>query len=191
MSKFHGGMRKMKSYVNEEGYPEIEMYLLGHRKYMRVHRLVALAFLGEPPAGKPEVRHLDGNPEHNHRSNLAFGTHQENMSDRTRHGRDPKGSRNGRAKIGEDDAAEIRKLLAIGISQSIIGKTYGLESTTVRDIGSGKLWPDVQPANDVRHARLVVVREHASRTGSGISRKRFASMVAAVDKLVAGNGGTQ
>jgi hypothetical protein len=50
-----------------------------------VHRFVALAFHGEPGAGE-EVRHLDGDPTNNHASNLAWGSHVENMADQWKHG---------------------------------------------------------------------------------------------------------
>ncbi|MGX1809702.1 NUMOD4 domain-containing protein [Nocardia sp. NPDC055321] len=51
-----------------------------------VHQLVALAFLGEPPAGF-EVRHLDGNPGNPACTNLAYGSSSENNFDIVAHGR--------------------------------------------------------------------------------------------------------
>jgi hypothetical protein len=49
-----------------------------------VHRLVLLAFRGEPPAGH-ECRHLDGDAANNRLSNLRWGTRAENAADRVRH----------------------------------------------------------------------------------------------------------
>lgn len=43
-----------------------------------VHRLVAAAFIGEPPVGH-EVNHLDGVKVHCASSNLEYATHSENM----------------------------------------------------------------------------------------------------------------
>ena len=57
----------------------------GAKRAMSVHRLVLLAFAGPCPKGM-ECRHLDGNPQNNNFSNLCWGTHQENMDDRVRHG---------------------------------------------------------------------------------------------------------
>lgn len=54
-------------------------------KMMRVHRLVAAAFIG--PSDLPLVRHLDGNPKNNYVSNLAYGDASQNAQDRTLHGR--------------------------------------------------------------------------------------------------------
>lgn len=53
-------------------------------KVVRVHRLVALAFLdGEGSL----VRHIDGDPTNNRVDNLRWGTDKENAQDTLRHGR--------------------------------------------------------------------------------------------------------
>ncbi|WP_167131951.1 NUMOD4 motif-containing HNH endonuclease [Paramicrobacterium chengjingii] len=49
-----------------------------------IHRVVARAFLGEPSG--PLVRHLDGDPENNRVSNLAYGSTSDNLYDAIRHG---------------------------------------------------------------------------------------------------------
>lgn len=59
----------------------------GKRVTGHVHRLVAEAFLGPAPSSSYEVRHLDGDPSNNTRTNLAWGTGAENWEDRRRHGR--------------------------------------------------------------------------------------------------------
>lgn len=58
-----------------------------------VHRLVALAFIGEPPEGMPLIRHLDGNARNNVVSNLAWGTAAENSLDMLSMGRSEKANR--------------------------------------------------------------------------------------------------
>lgn len=70
------------------GYRRVIVTAPGERKYVAVHRLVVLAFVGPVPDGL-EVRHLDGDPLNNDLSNLAVGTHAENMQDRLAHGRHP------------------------------------------------------------------------------------------------------
>lgn len=54
-------------------------------KSYRVHRLVLAAFVGPLPDGL-EVRHLDDDPNNNHRTNLVYGTRSENMRDRVVNG---------------------------------------------------------------------------------------------------------
>ena len=55
------------------------------RKSRTVHSLVAEAFLGPRPKGM-EVRHLNGNYWDPCVTNLAYGTHAENMADMRTHG---------------------------------------------------------------------------------------------------------
>ena len=80
----------------------------GHR-YVRVEAgfgvsvLVGLGILvlrsvKGPPSGAGQVcRHLDGNPRNNHPLNLAWGSPEQNMEDKRRHGRDGR-------KVSVDDA---------------------------------------------------------------------------------------
>ena len=48
------------------------------QKTFSVHRLVAFAFLGEPPEGKNQVNHKDSNPANNHVDNLEWCSQKEN-----------------------------------------------------------------------------------------------------------------
>lgn len=87
--------KELKLHKNKRGYINVATRVGG--KYgiaycFKVHRLVAEAFLEQPSAelveecaankvGKVIVRHLDGNKENNHYSNLAWGTYKDNMDD--------------------------------------------------------------------------------------------------------------
>lgn len=68
-------------------YRKVVLVRDGVRHTERVHRLVALTFLGLPGEGQ-EVRHLDGDSLNNAVSNLQWGSKVENRADMTRHGRD-------------------------------------------------------------------------------------------------------
>ncbi len=57
----------------------------GKRTGIKVHHMVAAAFLGPRPDGT-EVRHLNGKPADNRPMNLAWGTRSENQLDSVRHG---------------------------------------------------------------------------------------------------------
>ena len=50
-----------------------------------VHRLVALAFLGDPPESGMVVCHNDGNPANNAVDNLRWGTRRDNVMDTWKH----------------------------------------------------------------------------------------------------------
>jgi hypothetical protein len=85
-----GGIRRLETgrpvrpwVSNKPGHLKVGL----HGKRVWVHRAVALAFHGEPPEGT-EVRHLNGDPQDNRPSNLAYGTRSENNYDKRRHGTD-------------------------------------------------------------------------------------------------------
>ena len=50
----------------------------GKRKVFQVHRLIALTYIPNPDS-KPDINHIDGNPENNNVDNLEWCTKKENM----------------------------------------------------------------------------------------------------------------
>lgn len=86
----YGAMRTLpgvvlKLNVLPTGHLQVAMSREGVSRKFKVHRVVAIAFIGEPPHGT-ECCHNDGNPANNHVSNLRWGTRSENAHDRVRHG---------------------------------------------------------------------------------------------------------
>lgn len=74
---------KIFSQSNQLGYQFVGIKVKNKTKRMRVHRLVASAFIPNPE-NKPYVNHIDGNKSNNHVSNLEWVTPSEN----TKHARD-------------------------------------------------------------------------------------------------------
>ena len=63
---------------DSDGYHDILLVCEdGKRRHFRVHRLVAMTYIGNPE-NLPVVMHLDNNKSNNHYSNLKWGTVQEN-----------------------------------------------------------------------------------------------------------------
>lgn len=60
-----------------KGYEIVDLYKNGKRKTVRVHRLVAEAFIPNND-NKPEVNHIDGNKHNNNVDNLEWVTKKEN-----------------------------------------------------------------------------------------------------------------
>jgi hypothetical protein len=84
----------------------------GKSHHHRVHTLVLLAFVGEPPKNHI-CRHLDGNPLNNHIDNLTWGTRKENHDDSIRHGTNknpPKhlGQAHHKASYSDEIVASVR-----------------------------------------------------------------------------------
>lgn len=71
------GSNKDKAVRNKDGYVVTELYEGGSRSHVRVHRMVAEAFIPNPD-NKPEINHIDGDKTNNHVSNLEWVTKKEN-----------------------------------------------------------------------------------------------------------------
>lgn len=68
-----------------DGYQVVGPSINGTQPLQYVHILVLETFDGPCPPGM-ECRHWDGNPGNNHRANLLWGTHSDNIHDIVRHG---------------------------------------------------------------------------------------------------------
>lgn len=62
----------------KQDYTNVCLFVNGKRKYLTVHRLVALTYIPNPE-NKPQVNHIDGNKWNNDSSNLEWCTRYENM----------------------------------------------------------------------------------------------------------------
>ena len=73
-----GKVRIMPTTRQHHGYHAFMIWIDGKAQCRKVHREVALAFIGNPNH-LPEVNHIDGNKDNNHVSNLEWVTHQRNV----------------------------------------------------------------------------------------------------------------
>ncbi len=84
----NGSRRKVKGKLLKPSLATGDFYYRvsqGRNEAIRLHVLVAEAFLGPRPSGL-EVRHKNGDRHDSRASNLSYGTHLENMRDAVRHG---------------------------------------------------------------------------------------------------------
>jgi hypothetical protein len=154
----HGSIRRVKSghgvkpyapvrlRLSRNGYVRVSLYRDRSPSYHGVHRLVAMAFIGQPLDGQV-VNHNDGNKTNNTVANLEWATQSANL----RHayamglktGSDMRGVRNGRAKLTPAQVAEIRALK--GAERHIdVARRYGVSKATIHYIQSGKHWKDAE-----------------------------------------------
>ena len=87
--------RIRKLYTNKYGYLQVQLCKDGKRKWFRVNRLVAIAFL-ENPEGKTEVNHIDEDKTNNRVDNLKWEWHKDNINHGTRNERVSKAMTNGK-----------------------------------------------------------------------------------------------
>ena len=71
-------LKFMKTHVDTNGYPKISISNKGIRKTCKIHRLVAYYFIPNPE-NKPQVDHIDGNPQNNSIENLRWCDHSQNQ----------------------------------------------------------------------------------------------------------------
>lgn len=69
--------RILKQQIDKKGYCRVAVTILRERKYFKVHRAVASAFVPNPLA-LPQVNHIDGNKQNNRADNLEWVTNIQN-----------------------------------------------------------------------------------------------------------------
>lgn len=143
----------LRAHKSKIGYLSVTLSIGNERKTHNVHRLVAIAFLGEPNG--LTVNHKDGDKTNNRLDNLEYITQFENNRHAVDTGlRDLRGSKNRSAKLTEEQVAEIRRLYAAKQGSTIsLGKRFGVKQSTIHRIVTGKNWKCVpQPVLEVADA---------------------------------------
>ncbi len=127
-----------KTYFTRQGYLRVGLYLNNIELKYLVHRLIALAFLGECPEGK-EVNHIDGVKAHNWVTNLEYVTRSENAKHAFRIGlkKIRYGGLLSWSKLTSIDAQSIREDKRV---QRLIANEYNVCQTTISRIKSGLIW---------------------------------------------------
>jgi hypothetical protein len=71
--------RLLKAHKDKYGYPYIGLTnKAGIRKQIKVHTLVANTFIGQCPADKNQINHIDSNKQNNDQANLEWCNCREN-----------------------------------------------------------------------------------------------------------------
>lgn len=128
---------------NRCGYLGVVLSIGGQPVQRRVHRLVGLAFL-DPDPNRREVNHKNGVKTDNRAMNLEWATRSENV----KHGyevlkcHDQSGSKNGMARLSEEDVREIKHMLPRW-NDAQIAACFNVGRATIWKIRTGRSWTHV------------------------------------------------
>ncbi len=112
---------------------------------VRVHELVAAAFIGPRPDGQ-HVLHGDDVGTHNHISNLRYGTVSDNRGDVCLNA--AKANRFARrdGRLRPSDVAAIKALLP-DMGSRALARAWGVSKGAIEGIRRGRNWRVIQPVN--------------------------------------------
>ena len=131
--------KPLKGSLNSCGYKRVQLGSSKNKQF--VHRIVALTFL-EIDQNRLFVNHKDGNKANNQLSNLEWVTSSEN--DLHAYANDLKKSKKGedchRAKLNNNQVAEIKKLLANNYTCAHIAGIFSVHRKTINDIKLKRTW---------------------------------------------------
>jgi len=133
--------RKLKP-SKSQGYPDLVICIHNKRKTVKVHHLVLLAFVGPKPDGM-ETLHRDGNKSNANLSNLHYGTREENIEDKKRHGTSGLGRRSGNAKLKDEDIPKIVEMYKTMYAGDV-AKHFGVSGGAITSIARGNGYTDVK-----------------------------------------------
>ncbi len=130
------GRDKIKKTVYDKyGYPYTVLFNKDGGKRFLVHRLVAQAFIPNPN-NKPQVNHIDGNPNNSYYNNLEWCTAKENIKHAIDIGLIKR-------KLSQKDIDDIRLLgNNVDIRVADIAKRYSVSKNMVDRIIKGTLYPN-------------------------------------------------
>ena len=127
--------RILKPFNNGFGYYQVCLCHEGKQKKLRVHRLVALAFIPNPQ-GKPYVNHINGHPTDNGVSNLEWCTQKENVRHAIDTGLTP-------TKYTKAQIHEVCRLLEDKLTIKEVSAKTGVSIGTVKDVRARKTWTHI------------------------------------------------
>lgn len=116
--------KEIKSFVLPNGYSRVNLYKDGKARQLSVHRLVALAFLGNPPTEKHVVNHKNAIRHDNDVNNLEWLTTSENVKYGYDYGKVDKEKVNKHLATVRKLANQARKKKIIVNSPEGISKTF-------------------------------------------------------------------
>lgn len=129
-------------FSDARGYRLVILQKSPIKKAIKVHRLVALAFLPRVP-GKDIVNHIDGNKQNNHSENLEWCTLSENTQHSLSLGLQTplQGTEVGSSKLTEAEVTEI--FMDISTPALELARKYNIELSNIQNILNGTSYRNI------------------------------------------------
>ena len=151
LGRVRGGVtgKMKKAALRSDGYVVVAFYHGGkHTRTHLLHRLVLLAFKGEPPTPKHQSAHWDGDKTNNALTNLRWATSSENNLDKKRHGTftNPRlyGEENNKAKLTVAKVRKIRHLYeSEDKSMGSLARKYSVSIQSISAVIARRNWAHV------------------------------------------------
>jgi hypothetical protein len=109
------------------------VFWMGGRQ-CRANRVCFELTSGPIPEGK-QVLHRCDNPQCVNPEHLFLGTNRDNVDDKVAKGRQPRGETNGRAKLSDEQAAEIGRRRRAGECATALAREFGVSQQRVSQLG--------------------------------------------------------
>lgn len=153
------GVKSLSPNIDKSGYYSVSLFNEGKRKTLKVHRLVAKAFIPNPyPYLNKIINHKDGIKINNHFSNLEWCTHKHNSVHAARNGLIPVGEDHVNSKLTEDNIREICSRRGLE-TQASLAERFGVSKKMIALIQKRKVWKHVKRSGLKPRRRLLLNRK--------------------------------
>jgi hypothetical protein len=140
LGRIRGPRTVLKPILDVDGYLRVLIRVDGRTKGFKVHRQVALAFLGPCPAGC-DAAHKDHDRTNAHLDNLEYLTHADNVKATAAAGRSMRGEGHVRARLTEEQArAILAEFDPAKHKTKSFAKARGYTHSIVWHLIKGKTW---------------------------------------------------
>jgi hypothetical protein len=123
----------------DRGHHKVTLTKDGQHLNRYVHHLVLEAFVGPCPDGM-ETCHENDDGFDNRLTNLRWDTRSSNRTEGYRNGANHGGAEHYRAKLNEENAKEVIRMISGGMKNQKIANQFGVTRGAISGIRKGRTW---------------------------------------------------